>query len=187
MCSTSCQCCSLASLWCAVRMWCHVCCRRELLATLEQLEADEAVRGVIWASGLKRDVFTAGNDLKVPLIEQNKCACSPAAPMLQASAADWRLCGEGTVVRVHTELLWHACRSCTPPAPAGRATPTFGSPRRRFWAASGAARSSPWPPSVAPAPLAVAAWRSGAPPLPLSCIIPRCPSYSKIVMDVSPA
>ena len=41
------------------------CCRRELLATLEQLEADKAVRGIIWASGLKRDVFTAGNDLKV--------------------------------------------------------------------------------------------------------------------------
>lgn len=38
---------------------------RELLATLEALEADTDVRGVIWASGLKRDVFTAGNDLKV--------------------------------------------------------------------------------------------------------------------------
>jgi Delta3-Delta2-enoyl-CoA isomerase len=46
---------------------CH-CCRRELLATLEQLEADTAVRGVIWASGVKRDVFTAGNDLKVLLV-----------------------------------------------------------------------------------------------------------------------
>lgn len=40
---------------------------RELLATLETLEADPAVRGVIWVSGLKRDVFTAGNDLKVEL------------------------------------------------------------------------------------------------------------------------
>ncbi len=37
----------------------------ELLRVLQQLEADPAVRGVIWASGLKRDVFTAGNDLKV--------------------------------------------------------------------------------------------------------------------------
>ena len=61
------------------------CCRRELLATLEQLEADKAVRGVIWASGLKRDVFTAGNDLKVPFVQglgfsRMNCGCSPARP-----------------------------------------------------------------------------------------------------------
>lgn len=37
---------------------------QELLRVLGELEADPAVRGVIWASGLKRDVFTAGNDLK---------------------------------------------------------------------------------------------------------------------------
>ena len=34
-----------------------------LLATLEQLEKDGRVRGVIFQSGLKRDVFTAGNDI----------------------------------------------------------------------------------------------------------------------------
>lgn len=31
---------------------------------MQQLEADSRVKGVIFASGLKRDVFTAGNDLK---------------------------------------------------------------------------------------------------------------------------
>eukprot|EP00208_Stichococcus_sp_RCC1054_P003301 CAMPEP_0206141370 /NCGR_PEP_ID=MMETSP1473-20131121/12685_1 /ASSEMBLY_ACC=CAM_ASM_001109 /TAXON_ID=1461547 /ORGANISM="Stichococcus sp, Strain RCC1054" /LENGTH=267 /DNA_ID=CAMNT_0053535911 /DNA_START=273 /DNA_END=1076 /DNA_ORIENTATION=+ len=36
----------------------------ELLRVLQQLERDPQVRGVIWASGLRRDVFTAGNDLK---------------------------------------------------------------------------------------------------------------------------
>lgn len=53
---------------------------RELLATLEALEADPAVRGVIWASGLKRDVFTAGNDLKVVLLLHGfvfvTCSCT---------------------------------------------------------------------------------------------------------------
>ena len=49
----------------------------ELLRVLQGLEADPAVRGVIWASGLKRDVFTAGNDLKV------RCA-APAAPAVPA-------------------------------------------------------------------------------------------------------
>ena len=49
-----------------------------ILQTLEALEADPAVRGVIWASGLKRDVFTAGNDLKVT-------ACLKCKP-LHASA-----------------------------------------------------------------------------------------------------
>jgi enoyl-CoA hydratase/carnithine racemase len=61
----------MSSLWC-IEEAC-ACCRRELLATLEQLEADKAVRGVIWASGLKRDIFTAGNDLKVLLVQQ-QCA-----------------------------------------------------------------------------------------------------------------
>lgn len=37
---------------------------QELLHVLCELEADTAVRGVIWVSGLKRDVFTAGNNLK---------------------------------------------------------------------------------------------------------------------------
>ncbi len=46
---------------------------RELLATLEALEADPAVRGVVWVSGLKRDVFTAGNDLKVVLLLHALC------------------------------------------------------------------------------------------------------------------
>ena len=35
-----------------------------LMQVLGQLEADPEVRGVIWASGLQRDVFTAGNDMK---------------------------------------------------------------------------------------------------------------------------
>ncbi len=37
---------------------------RQLSTALEGLEADSSVRGVIFQSGLKRDVFTAGNDLK---------------------------------------------------------------------------------------------------------------------------
>jgi len=35
-----------------------------LLDTLEQLEKDPTIRGVIFSSGLSRDVFTAGNDIK---------------------------------------------------------------------------------------------------------------------------
>ena len=37
---------------------------RQLSAALESLEADPNVRGLIFQSGLKRDVFTAGNDLR---------------------------------------------------------------------------------------------------------------------------
>jgi Delta3-Delta2-enoyl-CoA isomerase len=37
---------------------------RQLLSALDDLEADGAVRGVIFSSGLSRDVFTAGNDIK---------------------------------------------------------------------------------------------------------------------------
>ncbi len=37
---------------------------RELAAALQQAEADPALRGLIFASGLKRNVFTAGNDIK---------------------------------------------------------------------------------------------------------------------------
>lgn len=41
---------------------------RELWAALgdalRNLEADSSVRGVVLASGLEKDVFTAGNDLK---------------------------------------------------------------------------------------------------------------------------
>lgn len=37
---------------------------QDLMATLEQLEADPKVRAVIFTSGLRRDVFTAGNDIQ---------------------------------------------------------------------------------------------------------------------------
>jgi len=37
---------------------------KELLATMETLEADKGVRGVIFQSGLKKGVFTAGLDIK---------------------------------------------------------------------------------------------------------------------------
>lgn len=37
---------------------------QQLADTLEQLEKDPSVRGVIFQSGLKKDVFTAGNDLQ---------------------------------------------------------------------------------------------------------------------------
>ena len=36
---------------------------RQLASALDALEADPSVRGVIFQSGLKRDVFTAGNDI----------------------------------------------------------------------------------------------------------------------------
>lgn len=36
---------------------------RQLSTTLDALEADRSVRGVIFRSGLQKDVFTAGNDL----------------------------------------------------------------------------------------------------------------------------
>ena len=35
-----------------------------LMAALEQCEANPVVRGIIFSSGVKRDVFTAGNSLK---------------------------------------------------------------------------------------------------------------------------
>ena len=36
----------------------------ELLATLSELESDSGIRAVVWRSGLKRNVFTAGNDIR---------------------------------------------------------------------------------------------------------------------------
>ena len=36
---------------------------RQLADVLEQLEADSSIRGVVFQSGLKKDVFTAGNDI----------------------------------------------------------------------------------------------------------------------------
>ena len=36
---------------------------QQLTATLDELEADPAVRGALFCSGLRRDVFTAGNDI----------------------------------------------------------------------------------------------------------------------------
>lgn len=36
---------------------------QQLTAMLDQLESDPSVRGIIFCSGLKRDVFTAGNDI----------------------------------------------------------------------------------------------------------------------------
>jgi hypothetical protein len=50
--------------------------------TLRKLEADSSVRGVVFASGLKREVFTAGNDLKelyAPNTSADRCATSTAA------------------------------------------------------------------------------------------------------------
>lgn len=35
-----------------------------LRSTLVKLEGDQSLRGVVIASGLRKDVFTAGNDLK---------------------------------------------------------------------------------------------------------------------------
>ena len=35
----------------------------QLSQTLDKLEADSKMRGVIFQSGLQRDVFTAGNDI----------------------------------------------------------------------------------------------------------------------------
>lgn len=35
----------------------------QLSQTLDKLEADAKIRGVIFQSGLQRDVFTAGNDI----------------------------------------------------------------------------------------------------------------------------
>ncbi|PSC74629.1 enoyl hydratase isomerase [Micractinium conductrix] len=37
---------------------------QQLAATLTELEGDPAIRGAIFCSGLKRDVFTAGNDIR---------------------------------------------------------------------------------------------------------------------------
>lgn len=48
---------------------------QQLAAALDELEADPQVRGVIFASGLRREVFTAGNDIKelfAPLTSQER-------------------------------------------------------------------------------------------------------------------
>lgn len=41
-----------------MQMW------KQLSGVLTELEEDASVRGVIFLSGVKRDVFTAGNDIK---------------------------------------------------------------------------------------------------------------------------
>lgn len=64
---------------------------RELWAalrdTIRGLEADASVRGVVLASGLKRDVFTAGNDLKelyAPNTSAERCAVAAVAGAVAA-------------------------------------------------------------------------------------------------------
>jgi Delta3-Delta2-enoyl-CoA isomerase len=50
---------------------------RELKDSLTQLEKDSSIRGVIYCSGLQRDVFTAGNDLMelyAPKTSFERCA-----------------------------------------------------------------------------------------------------------------
>ena len=41
----------------------------ELLSTIDALEKNKSVRGAIFTSGVERDVFTAGNDIKELVIE----------------------------------------------------------------------------------------------------------------------
>ena len=52
---------------------------RELGATLAQLEGEQpAVRGVVFASAIKRDVFSAGNDINelyAPLTTKERYRC----------------------------------------------------------------------------------------------------------------
>ena len=57
---------------------------RQLTAVLDAAEADPRVRGVVFQSGLRRDVFTAGNDLGELYApntsrERYRCARAPAA------------------------------------------------------------------------------------------------------------
>jgi Delta3-Delta2-enoyl-CoA isomerase len=50
---------------------------QQLKETLTELESDPGVQGVIFTSGLQRDVFTAGNDLLelyAPKTSEQRCA-----------------------------------------------------------------------------------------------------------------
>ena len=72
---------------------------------LEAVLCQQEVRGVIFASGLKREVFTAGNDIKelyAPQTSMSRCA-HPHISMLQSvcmqrqAVADSSFCTTGIV------------------------------------------------------------------------------------------
>ena len=71
---------------------------RELAATLAQLEGEQpAVRGVVFASGVTRDVFSAGNninELYAPLTskERYRCGGGGGGGELEPEAAAKRTC-----------------------------------------------------------------------------------------------
>jgi enoyl-CoA hydratase/carnithine racemase len=45
--------------------------------TLAALEADTGIHGVVFSSGLQRDVFTAGNDITELYMPVRACICVP--------------------------------------------------------------------------------------------------------------
>ena len=59
---------------------------KELAAALAAAEADPSVRGLIFASALKRDVFTAGNDIKELYAPGTSFERSPATLFRRHSA-----------------------------------------------------------------------------------------------------
>ena len=59
---------------------------QQLEQALDRLEQDPSVSGVIFASGLKRDVFSAGNDimeLYAPKVSSIPCSYSSASYLVQ--------------------------------------------------------------------------------------------------------
>lgn len=48
--------------------------------TLSALEADAGIHGVVFSSGLQRDVFTAGNDITELYMPVCACMCIPITP-----------------------------------------------------------------------------------------------------------
>eukprot|EP00884_Botryococcus_braunii_P011958 jgi/Botrbrau1/20763/Bobra.0696s0002.1 len=77
---------------------------QQLKENLTQLEADPTVQGVIYTSGLKRDVFTAGNDLMELLRTQDQrravaLSVGPACWVFPRTSPSWW--PEGSAVAVH--------------------------------------------------------------------------------------
>jgi hypothetical protein len=150
---------------------------RELAAALQQAEADPSVRGLIFASGLKRNVFTAGNDIKelyAPLtsLARRAAARATCGPGLGAGRCARRARPAGGLPfawpawtnpgsAAGRERRARACRLRATPA-SGAGTASSGWSRTSSWRGCTARRWSPSRPFVAPARPAGAACRCAA-------------------------
>lgn len=136
---------------------------QQLASTLDELEADPSVRGVIFASGLKRDVFTAGNDIN-----------ELYAPLTSRERYRW-----GQLSRQCRQVVACVCRLHTPCASVANFPPAVAQqpqpPTCSTVAAccetilSPASAAPPSPPVPPPFALLLAPGCRSTPPSPRSC------------------